>query len=229
MADKRTVLQFVGGDQDGRVADSAKETPEEASSPNSVAGILRMTNGGKLGSAFRSMSQRYIQALLERQPVEELGDAGAYSYQVTSRQETDDCVTLTLTMIPEPLAVGTHDIRGEISESGGQLLGSIPAKGKTGAIPFHITQVTRQSRGSPSWVEVTVGDGLQLRLNPEFCIEPHMFSFIHYGWKNAKPLLHGAEGDFEVGGIKCCAWSEGKTVFIDMAQRRAAFHSIGEN
>lgn len=100
---------------------------------------------------------------------------------------------------------------------------------EAGAIPFHITQVTPQSAGNPSWAEVTVGDGLQLRMNPEFCIEPCVFLFVHYGWKNAKPLLHGADGDFEIGGIKCCAWSEGEAVFIDMSQRRAAFRLIGEN
>ncbi len=227
MANKHTVFRFIGGDQDGRVADSATEKDREG--PESVASLLRMTNAGKLGSAFRSMSQRYIQALKDRQKVEELGDVGTYSYQVTDRQETNDCVTITLTMISEPLAVGAHDIQGEFLESGGQLLGSIPPKEKPGAIPFHITQVTRQSPGNPSWAVVSVGDGLQLRLNPEFCVEPYVFSFIRYGWLNAEDLRHGADGDFEFGGIKCSAWSEGGTVFIDIAKRRQAFQPGGEN
>lgn len=222
MADKRIVFRFIGGDRDGLVVDSATETPTSANGPEGARSLMRLTNNGQQGASFRTVSQRTMKALTNRQPVEELGGTGVFSYQVTERTESDDCISVALAVIPEPPQPGKHDIRGEffpIAE--GRAYGSIPPEGKVGAIPFRLTEVTAQF---PRWAEITVGDaeGFPLRLNPEFCIPPALFTLIHFGWQQATMMAEGVAGTFNCGGVSCSIWKAGGVVYIDTADRRGA-------
>ena len=97
MTAKRIVFRFVGGDQDGRVEDSAKQTPEQqAGRSDGIQSLIFMTDNGKLGGTMRLATERFIQAMRDGN-LEEIGDSAQLRYKVTERQETDDCVTVTLT------------------------------------------------------------------------------------------------------------------------------------
>lgn len=96
MPEKRIVFRFLGGDQDGKVFDSATEPPEQVNNSDSVRSMLLMTKGGELGHTIRLASERLIDAMREGN-TEEVGQTAMSFYKVTEREDAADLLAVTLT------------------------------------------------------------------------------------------------------------------------------------
>jgi hypothetical protein len=97
MPEKRTLIEIVGGDCDGRTFDSASIDPYER---QIVFGVLQMTQNGTQGKGFQGVSISALEALargkLALQNIKPSSDGSFHSYTVLKRCEVPESVLIRI-------------------------------------------------------------------------------------------------------------------------------------
>lgn len=98
---KRILIEFVGGDFDGRTLDS--ESPNEHERWL-VDSCMSMTHNGTVGCAFHGFSMSTIEARMRGEEVEAGSPKGTHKYTVLDRLDDGDEVLIRMGYSVKPLA-----------------------------------------------------------------------------------------------------------------------------
>ncbi len=152
---KRTLIEMIGGDIDGRTLDSTSTDPQEQLQ---VEMVLSMTKNGTVGHGFNGLSMSAVQALQSGgKKLQDFGPAHArHSYTVVSRDEDDDKIVIRVqheyrqdqtTKTPEKT---TPELRTcEFADGPFQGLGlRIPLEGSPPRIRFLVSRDGKPHEGS---------------------------------------------------------------------------------
>lgn len=92
---KRTIIEFVGGDMDGRKVDSQTASKAEL---ELIDTVLDMTKGGKVGGAFHGISFSQLERLRKGSisSMPKLKPGHSHKYTIEDRDETEDELKLLI-------------------------------------------------------------------------------------------------------------------------------------
>jgi hypothetical protein len=127
-------------------------------------------------------------------------------------------------------------LKGEVFNLGGNIAGSVPPAGLPGAIPFEITGVWPETGHSPSWADVTVGENVHVRINPDICQPPffRLFDCVMLAGTQASKVMALEKGIMHtimLQGVKFLFWPEiisgVAIVMIDTEERVLSWNHQG--